>query len=133
MWGAEMRHRAKHLPLPPSRFNGAAPCGARKSGTLTSPTITIARLQRGRALWGAEIIAEAIDYGREWLLQRGRALWGAEILVAGLEIKCPTIELQRGRALWGAEMRHTGGPMLPLAFSFNGAAPCGARKCGGAG
>ncbi len=61
-------------------FNGAAPCGARKFREEPTSSQTYMSLQRGRALWGAEIQrAKRRQRNDRRELQRGRALWGAEM------------------------------------------------------
>ncbi len=112
----------------PPGFNGAAPCGARKYDGRIDGWMALHWLQRGRALWGAEICKHSS--GHDYLhvsLQRGRALWGAEIST-GKRKWWRTAGLQRGRALWGAEIVMKPRNRMKGIFCFNGAAPCGARK-----
>ncbi len=103
MWGAEISVRT---PASVARmsFNGAAPCGARKCPTpCWNAMADLLMLQRGRALWGAEISTCGINSPQNPELQRGRALWGAEMrTTSALLTEC--LSLQRGRALWGAEI-----------------------------
>ncbi len=159
-----------------SRFNGAAPCGARKlhwqrrCWVITDPastgprlvgrgnrqkslplTITITRASTGPRLVGrGNRQIEGFHGAAPPSLQRGRALWGAEIgpgpgddderkkastgprLVGRGNLRTsrsPGVarSLQRGRALWGAEIREWKSGR-PTPYCFNGAAPCGARK-----
>ncbi len=87
-----------------SRFNGAAPCGARKSTAGICRSDTHLKLQRGRALWGAEI-----KTGRTESNEHSRASTGPRLVGRG---NCLSLwrrsgrcsRLQRGRALWGAEI-----------------------------
>ncbi len=127
LWGAEMQRTGCHRPEGRRSFNGAAPCGARKSANFSRSAINSARLQRGRALWGAEIYEKS---NNSWYslsaLQRGRALWGAEIWCVSAHGRSNGGPLQRGRALWGAEIR----PTCPTPFCSGVPASTGPRLVG---
>ena len=126
MLGAECRQTLAALAANQGGFNGAAPCWARSGAIQTAGELQFARLQRSRALLGAECTAflalcnrllaasteprlvgrGVVLFGADgWtatVLQRSRALLGAECQVSKHSVKSSK-RLQRSRALLGAE------------------------------
>ncbi len=111
-------------------FNGAAPCGARKSTrhqSLLSPP--------SQASTGPRLVGRGNCGRRRNCCEAPTASTGPRLVGRGnpeitITPSMNPTRLQRGRALWGAEIGRSSDAPRWQSGSFNGAAPCGARKWG---